>query len=417
LEKVLSVCIDVENKPASEEFKNLSYDEKAFKNLKNNIQQELIEEMKEFANESDIVKLKNIVKNKIDAILKKTKICVAPEILSKLYKELCDEAAGLGVLEDFLSDDAVSEIMVNGTDGIFIEKGGKIIKTDAAFEDSEKIKTVIDRIAAQVGRRIDESSPIVDARLKDGSRINAVISPISLSGPVLTVRKFLKDKLSAQSLISAGTADEKIFEFLKKSILMKKNIIISGGTGTGKTTLLNAISSFIPDEERIITIEDSAELQLLKSHVVRLESRPKSIEGSGEITIRNLVVSALRMRPDRIIVGECRSGEALDMLQAMTTGHEGSLTTLHANSAQDAISRLTIMTLMAEMNLPERSIISQISSAIDLIIQLKRFGDGSRKISSICQIDKVDSEQIYEIKEIVKFESGQFVWNPAFLAQ
>ncbi|MDR3112582.1 MAG: CpaF family protein [Elusimicrobiota bacterium] len=419
LGKVLAVLADCKSESANNKAKDYNYDGKNYKNLKNNILIELIEEMREFVDETDNLKLKSIVESKIDGILKKSEIFVSSGITAKLYKELYDEVAGLGILEDFLSDNTISEIMVNGTDGIFVEKNGKIIKTDAVFENNKKIKSVIDKVVAHVGRRVDESSPIVDARLKDGSRVNAVIPPVSLGGPVLTIRKFLKDKLSAQSLISSGTADEKVFKFLKNCVLMKKNIIISGGTGTGKTTLLNAISAFIPDEERIITIEDSAELQLLKTHVVRLESRPKSTEGFGEITIRSLVVSALRMRPDRIIVGECRAGEALDMLQAMSTGHEGSLTTLHANCAQDAISRLTVMTLMAGMNLPERSVISQIASTINIIIQLDRFSDGSRKISSICQIDKTDNEQIYKIKEIVKFkydsesmcQGGRFIWT------
>jgi pilus assembly protein CpaF len=375
-----------------------------YKELKKEILKDLIETMRQYADETDSNKLKQIAHTKILDIINKKELKLDKSVVEKLDKELSDEVAGLGVLEDFLSDDSVSEIMVNGKDEIFVEKYGKIIKTDSIFESEEKIKLVIDRIVSRVGRRIDESSPIVDARLKDGSRISAAIAPISLNGPVLTIRKFLKDKLSVDSLIESGTATEKMFEFLKIAVIAKQNIIISGGTGTGKTTLLNAISSYIPEGERLITIEDSAEIQLRQEHVIRLESRPKSVEGTGEISIRKLVISALRMRPDRIIIGECRSGEALDMLQAMTTGHEGSLTTLHANSADDVIARLIVMVLMSGVNLPEKSVISQIASAIDIVVQLERSIDGSRKIVSISALTKTADEKIYEIKPVFLFK-------------
>lgn len=298
--------------------------------------------------------------------------------------------------------------MVNGHKNIFVEKSGKIFKTDLSFSSEANLKTIIDRIIRQVGRHIDEASPIVDARLKDGSRVNAVITPISLDGSIVTIRKFSKDKLSMDSLLFSKSINQNMVEFLKLAVLLKRNIIVSGGTGTGKTTLLNIISSFIPENERLITIEDSAELNLQQKHIVRLESRPKSQEGTGEINIRKLVVNALRMRPDRIIVGECRSGEALDMLQAMSTGHEGSLTTLHANSPRDAIARLVTMIFMSGIEIPERSIITQIVSAVDIIIQLSRYQDGSRKISSISQILRKKDDTIYEIKPIFKYAQKSF---------
>lgn len=378
--------------------------EKAYQELREKIHIELVEKMKEFADESDTLKLKKIARSKIEEILNKMKIDLPKDISDKLFKELCDDVAGLGILEDLLADPAVTEIMVNGPDNIYIEKAGKIIESETVFPDENRLKTVIDRIVSPIGRHIDEASPIVDARLKDGSRVNAVIRPISLIGPVLTIRKFLKNKLSTEELISAGSMSKEMAEFLKAGVLLKRNIIISGGTGTGKTTLLNAVSNFIPSNERLITIEDSAELQLQQKHIVRLESRPKSTEGTGEINIRRLVVNALRMRPDRIIVGECRSGEALDMLQAMNTGHEGSMTTVHSNSAKDAIARLVSMVMMSGADLPERSIISQIAAAISIIVQLTRYSDGTRKVSSISVLNKTDDDRIYEIKPVFEFQ-------------
>ncbi|MDR2395529.1 MAG: CpaF family protein [Endomicrobium sp.] len=389
---------------------NYSYyqNENVYKELKNNLQKTLIEEIKEFAQEKDEKKLKNITKGLVFKIIKTNNLNIPEEILNRLSKELCDEIAGLGVLEDLLEDSSITEIMVNGHQNIFVEKSGKIFKTDLSFSSEANLKTVIDRIIHQVGRHVDEASPIVDARLKDGSRVNAVISPISLDGSIVTIRKFSKDKLSIDSLLFAKSINQDMVEFLKLAVLLKKNIIVSGGTGTGKTTLLNIISSFIPENERLITIEDSAELNLQQKHVVRLESKPKSQEGTGEIKIRRLVINALRMRPDRIIVGECRSGEALDMLQAMSTGHEGSLTTLHATSPKDAISRLVAMIYMSGIEIPERSIITQIVSAVDIIVQLSRYQDGSRKISSISQIHKTNDDNIYEIKPVFKYVQKSF---------
>jgi len=385
-------------------FKN----ESVYSDLRNTIHAKLVEEMKAYVDETDGEKLKRTAKIKIDEIVNRLSLKIPQSIYDRLIKELGDDVAGLGVLEDFLKDESITEIMVNGPDSIYIEKAGKLSATEVTFPDEKRLKTVIDRIVSQVGRHIDEASPIVDARLKDGSRVNAVIRPISLNGPVLTIRKFLKNKLSADSLVSSGSVSEAMVEFLKTAVILKRNIIISGGTGTGKTTLLNAVSSFIPEKERLVTIEDSAELQLQQKHVVRMESRPKSTEGTGEVNIRRLVVNSLRMRPDRIIVGECRAGEALDMIQAMSTGHEGSMTTLHANSPQDAISRLVTMVLMSGMDLPERSIVSQIASAINVIIQLTRYSDGSRKISSISVLNKTDSDKIYEVKPVFQFELAGF---------
>lgn len=316
--------------------------------------------------------------------------------------DLLNDVFGLGCLEEYLNDPAVTEIMVNGHSSIFVEKQGKIERTNAEFPSQEQLRTAIERIVSPVGRRIDESSPIVDARLADGSRVNAVIHPISLTGPVLTIRKFSKKKLTVNDLIDFGALTGEMADFIKTCVLLRKNIIVSGGTGSGKTTLLNVISSFIPADERIITIEDSAELKLPQEHVVRLEARPQSIEGTGEIPIRKLVINALRMRPDRIVVGECRAGEALDMLQAMNTGHDGSLTTLHANSPKDAVSRISTMVMMAGMELPDRSIKEQIASAVNIIIQLSRLADGSRKVIEIAETAGMKNGSI-ELIPILKY--------------
>lgn len=377
--------------------------ETVYKELVSNIHKHLLEEMKNFSEEIDSQKLKNIAKTKINEIIQKLELHIPLEISERLIKELCDDVAGLGVLEDFIGDAGITEIMVNGANSIYIERAGKIIECKQTFANEQNLKTVIERIVAQTGRHIDEASPIVDARLKDGSRVNAVIRPIALNGPALTIRKFLKNKLSIESLIDSGALSEGMAEFLKASVKLKKNMIISGGTGTGKTTLLNAVSTFIDESERIVTIEDSAELQLQQKHTIRLEGRPKSSENTGEISIRRLVVNALRMRPDRIIVGECRSGEALDMLQAMNTGHEGSMSTIHANSEHDAIGRLETMVLMSGAELPAAAIIHQIISAVDIIVQLKRYFDGSRRISSISTLE-ADDKNGYKILNVFEFK-------------
>lgn len=304
------------------------------------------------------------------------------------------ELIGLGPLEQFLADETVTEIMVNGPNTIWVERAGKIESTNASFLNDDHVRRIIDRIISPLGRRCDESTPMVDARLPDGSRLNAIIPPLCLNGPTLTIRKFFKKPLSASDLIARGAATAELIEFLRACVQGHLNVIVSGGTGTGKTTLLNLLSSFIGYDERVITIENAAELQLQQAHVITLETRPANLEGKGEVAIRDLLVNALRMRPDRIVVGECRSGEALDMLQAMNTGHDGSMTTLHANSPRDAISRLETMVLMAGLELPQRAIREQIASAVHVIVQLERLQDGSRKIVKVCEVTGMESDVI-----------------------
>ena len=321
----------------------------------------------------------------------------------RLTKEIFDEAVGLGPLEDLLADPEVTEIMVNGAEQIYIERKGKIELSGMNFVDNDSVLAIIERIVSPIGRRIDESSPYVDARLPDGSRVNAVIHPLSLTGPCLTIRKFSKDPFKVSDLVRFGSLTDQIADFLRACVQLKKNIVVSGGTGTGKTTLLNVVSSFIPASERVITIEDSAELRLGQPHVIRLESRPPNIEGRGAITIRDLVRNALRMRPDRIVVGEVRGGEALDMLQAMNTGHEGSLTTVHANTPRDVISRLETMVLMSGMELPIRAIREQIGSAIHLIVHISRYSDGTRKLGRITEVCGLESDQI-TMQDIFQFK-------------
>jgi pilus assembly protein CpaF len=311
-----------------------------------------------------------------------------------LAREIIQEAIGLGPLDDLLDDGEVTEIMVNGADRIYVEKAGKILLTERTFVDDNQVLAIIERIVAPIGKRIDESSPYVDARLPDGSRVNAIIPPLSLRGPCITIRKFSKTPFTVEDLINFGTMTRDISNFMRVCVLLRKNIVISGGTGSGKTTLLNVLSNFLPRDERIITIEDTAELRLNQPHIISLEARPPNIEGRGAVTIRDLVRNALRMRPDRIVVGECRGGEALDMLQAMNTGHDGSLTTIHANSPRDTISRLETMVLMAGMELPSRAIREQISSAIDLICHTDRLSDGRRRITKISEVMGMERDVI-----------------------
>jgi pilus assembly protein CpaF len=321
-----------------------------------------------------------------------------------LIGELADEALGLGPLERFLSDATISEIMVVDPNTIYIEQHGKILLSQARFTDDERVRAVIERIVTPLGRRIDESSPLVDARLKDGSRVNAVIRPIALRGSCITIRKFSKVPLTLDKLVSFGSMTERMGRFLTRCVHAKKNIVISGGTGSGKTTLLNVLSGAIPAEERIVTIEDAAELQLKQPHVVAMETRPANLEGRGEYTIRDLVKNALRMRPDRIVVGECRGGEALDMLQAMNTGHDGSLTTTHANSPEEAVSRLETLVLMSGVDLPLRAIRDQISSAVHVIVQQSRLSDGTRKVTAISEVTGIDSATTdIELRPIFQF--------------
>jgi pilus assembly protein CpaF len=322
---------------------------------------------------------------------------------SRMLEQITDEIIGLGPLEPLLRDESITEVMVNGPRQVYIERDGKLEMTNISFQNDEHVLRIIDRIIAPIGRRIDESSPMVDARLVDGSRVNAIIPPLSLVGPVLTIRKFSASPLTTDDLIRFGTATPEMFDFLRACVEARLNVFVSGGTGSGKTTMLNILSSFIPNDERIVTIEDAAELQLRQEHVVTLESRPPNIEGKGAIPIRELVRNALRMRPDRIIVGECRAGEALDMLQAMNTGHDGSMSTGHANTPRDMLARLETMVLMAGVDLPLRAIREQIASAVDLIVHQNRLKDGSRKIVSITEVQGMEGDVIV-MQDVFSFE-------------
>jgi pilus assembly protein CpaF len=324
----------------------------------------------------------------------------------RLAGEIGDDILGHGPLERLLADDSVTEIMVNGPYDVWVERQGRLYETTVRFTDESHLRRIINKIVAQIGRRIDESSPLVDARLPDGSRVNAVIPPLSLSGPLVTIRKFSKKRYGLQDLVQLGTLSTETVEFLQRCVLAELNILISGGTGSGKTTLLNALSGAIPESDRIITIEDAAELRLHQRHVLRLEARPKNIEGEGEIPIRELVRNSLRMRPDRIIVGEVRGSESLDMLQAMNTGHDGSLCTVHSNSPRDALSRIETMVLMAGFDLPMRAIRQQVASALDLIVHLERLEDGSRKVTCITEVQRMESD-VVTLQDIFEFKIDQ----------
>jgi septum site-determining protein MinD len=410
--------------------------EETLRRLKLRVHRRLVDEIDlkkaDLAYLGDPIKLQEVrtrAESKVLSLLEEEKDAknLSREVRRRLLKEVLDEALGLGPLEDLLADPAVTEIMVNRFDQIYVERAGKLQPTAVKFLANEQLRGVIERIVAPLGRRIDEKVPMVDARLKDGSRVNAIIPPLALKGPALTIRKFAKRVLKVPDLIGYGSLTEQMATFLGAAVEARMNIIISGGTGSGKTTLLNVLSSFIPDDERIITIEDAAELQLPQDHVISLESRPANIEGEGAITIRELVKNALRMRPDRIVVGECRSGEALDMLQAMNTGHDGSLTTLHANTPRDALSRLETMALMSGLELPSRAIRDQIASAINLIVQQSRLQDGSRRITHITEVTGQEGE-VFTTADVFVFRQtglapdgtvyGQFVptgYVPGFI--
>jgi pilus assembly protein CpaF len=328
---------------------------------------------------------------------------ISREDRDRLTAEIADDILGYGPLERLISDDSITEIMVNGPSEIWIERQGRLYETTVRFVDESHLRRIINRMVAQVGRRIDESSPMVDARLPDGSRVNAIIAPLSLSGPLLTIRKFSRKRLTLEDMVNIGTISGESVEFLKRCIHAELNVLISGGTGSGKTTLLNALSAAVPDTERIVTIEDAAELRLNQRHVLRLESRPPNIEGEGQIAIRDLVRNSLRMRPDRIIVGEVRGAEALDMLQAMNTGHDGSLSTVHANSPRDAIHRIETMVLMAGFELPVRAIRQQLSSALDMIVHLERLEDGSRRVTAITEVQRMEGD-VVTLQDIFEFK-------------
>jgi pilus assembly protein CpaF len=375
----------------------------AYLDLKGRIQHKLIAELDPSMDVTQTGDVRSTIEEMFETILMEENIVLSRNERRRLFEQIVAEILGLGPLEPLLADDSVTEVMVNGSKNIYVERGGKIERTNASFESDEHLMRIIDRIVAPLGRRIDESSPMVDARLPDGSRVNAVIPPISLVGPTLTVRKFSRTPFTVQDLIGFGTMTPEAVEFLRACVVSRINVIISGGTGSGKTTLLNVLSGFIPNDERIITIENAAELQLRQEHVVTLESRPPNIEGRGTISIRDLVINTLRMRPDRIVVGEVRGAETLDMLQAMNTGHDGSLTTLHSNSPRDTLARLETMVLMAGMDLPVRAIREQVAAAIQLIVHEERLRDGTRRVVSITEVQGMEGDVI-TMSELFTFE-------------
>jgi pilus assembly protein CpaF len=371
--------------------------------LKTRVQNKLLSELDPSMDISKTEDVRRTIMELFEQILNEENIVLSRPERQRLFEQISAEILGFGPLQPLLEDESITEIMVNGPKNIYVERKGKIVRVPVTFESNDHVMRIIDRIVAPLGRRIDEASPYVDARLPDGSRVNAVIPPISLVGPTLTIRKFSKTPITIEQLIQFGSMTPEAVEFLKACVLARTNIVISGGTGSGKTTLLNVLSSFIPADERILTIENAAELQLRQEHVVTLESRPANIEGRGEITIRQLMVNALRMRPDRIIVGEIRDEAALDMLQAMNTGHDGSMTTAHSNGPRDTLSRLETMTLMAGMELPIRAIREQITSAIDLVCHQERMRDGTRKVTFITEVTGMEGDVI-TTTDIFSFE-------------
>jgi len=371
--------------------------------LKTRVQNRLLSELDPSMDISRVHDVRATIQELFEQVLAEENIVLTRPEKHRLFEQIAAEILGFGPLQPLLEDETITEVMVNGAKNIYVERAGKIIRVPMTFESDEHVMRIIDRIVAPLGRRIDESSPYVDARLPDGSRVNAVIPPISLVGPVLTIRKFFKTPITIEQLIQYGSITAEALQFLKACVESRLNIIISGGTGSGKTTLLNILSQFIPADERIVTIENAAELQLRQEHVVTLESRPPNIEGKGEVTIRQLVVNALRMRPDRIIVGEIRDEAALDMLQAMNTGHDGSMTTAHSNSPRDTLARIETMTMMAGMDLPARAIREQISSAIDVVVHQERMRDGSRKITNITEVSGMEGDVI-TMTDIFMFE-------------
>lgn len=387
--------------------------ERSYQQVKQRIHQRIVDEMTPAEQamlssvHQDPHQVETLIGDYCQRVLDEDPFAIPQGEKPRLIADIRDEVLGLGPIEALRKDDSITEIMVNGPHQVFVERMGKLELTDVKFHDTAHLMNIIERILTPLGRRVDESSPLVDARLEDGSRVNIIIPPLSLIGPCLTIRKFSKTPLTVDNLISFGTMDEKMATFLRACIKARVNILVSGGTGSGKTTTLNVISSFIPEGERIVTIEDAAELRLQQQHVVTLEARPANLEGRGAITIRDLVRNALRMRPDRIIVGEVRTGEALDMLQAMNTGHDGSLTTAHANSPRDALSRLETMVMMSGLDLPERAIREQISSAIDLILHQSRMRDGSRKITYITEVQHMEGSTI-TTQDLFRFEQTGF---------
>ncbi|HSL43928.1 MAG TPA: CpaF family protein [Anaerolineales bacterium] len=381
--------------------------------LKTRVQNKLLSELDPSMDITRTEEVRRTIQDLFEQILAEENIVLSRPERARLFEQIAAEILGFGPLQPLLEDETITEVMVNGAKNIYIERKGKVHRVPVTFENNDHVMRIIDRIVAPLGRRIDESSPYVDARLPDGSRVNAVIPPISLVGPVLTIRKFSRNPITVEQLIQFGSITQEAVQFLKACVEARLNVVISGGTGSGKTTFLNILSGFIPGDERIITIENAAELQLRQEHVITLESRPPNIEGRGEITIRDLVINSLRMRPERIIVGEIRDEAALDMLQAMNTGHDGSMTTLHSNGPRDTLARLETMTLMAGMDLPSRAIREQISSAIDLIVHQERMRDGTRKIVNLTELSGMEGEVITMtdifVFEQTGIENGQIV--------
>lgn len=373
-----------------------------YKDIKSRVQSKLLTEI-DPSMDPNSPEVRDTIEQLFENILAEEGMVLGKRERRELFNSIIAEILGLGPLETLLSDETISEVMVNGPKNIYVERRGNLVRVNVTFENNEHVMKVIDRIVSPLGRRVDESHPYEDARLKDGSRVNVIIPPLALNGPTITIRKFAKKPLQVEDLIRFGSMTPEIAEFLRAVVIAKINAVVSGGTGSGKTTLLNVLSNFIPKDERVITVENAAELQLQGEHVVTLESRPPNIEGKGEVSIRELVINCLRMRPDRIVVGECRGGEALDMLQAMNTGHEGSLTTAHSNSPRDTLARLEVMCLMAGMDLPIRAIREQIASAIDLVCHQARLRDGARKITKITEIQGMEGDVI-TMSDLFEFE-------------
>jgi pilus assembly protein CpaF len=371
--------------------------------IRRKVQERLVETMDPRADTNNINMIQRQVDEILTSVLDGEGMIIGRTERARLLEVIMHDITGLGPLEDLLAEKDVSEIMVNGPHQIYVERKGKLERVSTTFLNDEHAMRIIDRIIAPLGRRVDESSPMVDARLKDGSRVNAIIRPIALCGPTITIRKFAKERITIEDMIRYGTITREMADLLNACIKARLNVVVAGGTGSGKTTTLNILSGFIPDDERIVTVENAAELQLRQDHVVTLESRPPSVEGTGEVTMMDLIVNSLRMRPDRVIVGECRGGETLAMLQAMNTGHDGSLTTLHANTPRDAISRIETMCMMAGMDLPIRAIREQAASAVDLIVQQSRLKDGSRKIINITEIMGMEGDTV-QLQDIFVFE-------------
>jgi pilus assembly protein CpaF len=374
-----------------------------FRDLKNRIHDRLLAELDPTIDVNQTDEVRRQIEEMFDAILTQESMFLTRADRQELLEQIIAEILGYGPIEPLLADDTITEVMVNGPKAVYIERAGRLEPTGVRFEDNDHVLRIIDRIVSPLGRRIDESQPYVDARLPDGSRINAVIPPLSLIGPILTIRKFARIPITAQTLVEIGTISQDALEFLKACVEAKLNLVISGGTGSGKTTTLNALSAFVPNDERIVTLEGAAELQLQQEHVLTLETRPPNVEGKGEITMRQLVINSLRMRPDRIIVGECRGAEALDMLQAMNTGHDGSMTTAHSNSPRDTLARLETMVLMAGMDLPLRAIREQIASALNLIVHQERMRDGTRKITKVTEVQGMEGDVIV-MQDVFLFE-------------